>query len=242
LLIRRTDIQLLAVLEDTQVKAMKTGMLYDAATITAVVNTIKRFYTDGAPPIVCDPVCVSTSGHPLLREDALDTLIDMLFPLTYLLTPNTVEAVTLLRRYRRKDSDELSISNLEDMLKAATLLLDLGPDAVLLKGGHTLVTEPELRRMLDAHPDDSIAVIKDGGLLHANMEILDIRDLKETTPETPQWVVDVLCQRSSARKLLFVRPRIESTSTHGTGCTLSAAVAALLAKGIPCEYTQCLSP
>jgi hydroxymethylpyrimidine/phosphomethylpyrimidine kinase len=46
-------------------------------------------------------------------------------------------------------------------------------------------------------------------------------------------VVDVLITQGAARR--FTRPRLDTTSTHGTGCTLSAAIAAGLALGRPLE-------
>jgi hydroxymethylpyrimidine/phosphomethylpyrimidine kinase / thiaminase len=213
------------VVEDTEIRAIKTGMLYDANTIHTIATVLKSSYHDSnpLPPLICDPVCVSTSGHPLLREDALDTLIDELFPLSELITPNKMEASALLKQRKLPSV----IDSLEDMLDCGRALLELGPRAVLLKGGHLIISESDIRRVLDARP--GFTVVRGGGLLGPNMEILAVS-------ESPsELVVDVLCHKHGS-PTLFLRPRIESTSTHGTGCTLSAAIVSALAHGISRGY------
>jgi hydroxymethylpyrimidine/phosphomethylpyrimidine kinase len=44
-------------------------------------------------------------------------------------------------------------------------------------------------------------------------------------------VVDVLCDNGEI--VIYRHPRIETRNTHGTGCTLSAAITARLASGVP---------
>ncbi|KAJ1932830.1 hypothetical protein EC988_009326, partial [Linderina pennispora] len=99
--------QLDAVFSDISIKAAKTGMLMDCATIEAVVNAWKR----NAPgiPLVVDPVMVATSGGRLLKEDAIDALRQKLLPLATLVTPNLREAEVLL------DMPEHSIETTEEM-------------------------------------------------------------------------------------------------------------------------------
>ena len=106
--------QLLSVLSDIEISAMKTGMLFDDSNIRAIAKTLKAFYISGKtlPPLVCDPVCVSTSGHTLLQPEALDVLISELFPLTFLLTPNKSEAELILSA---RGIDNAEITNLEGM-------------------------------------------------------------------------------------------------------------------------------
>ena len=118
------------VLEDVHIRAMKTGMLFDATSIRAVVRVLKSHYEGpDMPPLVCDPVCVSTSGHTLLASDAVEVMVSELFPLTYLVTPNKAEAELILSTR----GHPVSINNIDDMLKAADDLLKLGPKVVLLK-------------------------------------------------------------------------------------------------------------
>ena len=203
---------------------MKTGMLYDANNTRAVVQALGAHYQHSAPPsLVCDPVCISTSGHTLLDPSAIDVLISDLFPLATLITPNKAEA-TLLLSHRQMPSQ---ISNLEDMLSAAQNLLQFGPRAILLKGGHIISSIADVTLLSRKYPD---ADVVRHGLFDENMEILQLRGEDD---HSDQLAVDILLEGEDIT--LFVRPRIESTSTHGTGCTLSAAIAAELAHGNPRE-------
>ncbi|KZT18824.1 hypothetical protein NEOLEDRAFT_1079281 [Neolentinus lepideus HHB14362 ss-1] len=216
--------QLNSVLSDIKIQAIKTGMLFDAGNTLAVATGLKAHFGGPSlptmPPLVCDPVCVSTSGHTLLQSDAVKVMITDLFPITTLVTPNSQEAELILSQ----DGQQININSLEDMVSAAKKLRDLGPAAVLLKGGHISITMKDVERACSLNAD--IELVQDG-LLEDNMEILQVA---ETDPSTWQLAVDVLHQKNGVTTI-FVRPRIDSTSTHGTGCTLSAAIACALAKG-----------
>ncbi|KAG1749547.1 Ribokinase-like protein [Suillus lakei] len=180
-------------------QAIKTGMLFDTENTKAVVQMLKgHFDAKGRIPLVCDPVCVSTSGHALLRSDAVDTLIDELFPLSDLITPNKAEAELLLKQ---RDFPML------------------GPQAVLLTGGHCVVSLGELANV----SSDDTQVIRDG-LLDEKSNILRIHGRNEQ---------HMCFAHLTAYITIFARTRVESTSTHGTGCTLSAALACHLARGTP---------
>ncbi|KAF4614645.1 hypothetical protein D9613_003401 [Agrocybe pediades] len=217
--------QLDSVLDDLQVRAIKTGMLCDAATAKTVVDNLTRRTSSGSlPPIICDPVCVSTSGHTLLKEDAVETLITGLFPISALITPNKSEAELLASRMG--SGCETKIDDLESMLEVAKILIKSGCKAVLLKGGHLSTTLHDVQSISAKFPD--ARVIKQG-ILGENMEILLAGCAAPIQAET-KVVFDLLYQ-STGQTTLLVRPRIESSSTHGTGCTLSSAVACELAKG-----------
>jgi len=116
-------LQLRTVLEDIPVRAAKTGMLFSSAIIAAVAGVLSG--TDF--PLVVDPVCVAQSGHPLLREDAVEALRQHMLPLARLLTPNRPEAELLAG---------MPITDRESLFAAMERLLAMGPRAVLLKGGH----------------------------------------------------------------------------------------------------------
>ena len=192
-------------------------MLFDADSIRAVVSTLKSHFEkveQPIPPLVCDPVCVSTSGHTLLKSDALEVLITELFPLTFLLTPNKAEAELILSS---RGSEPSEIKNLEGMILAAENLLTLGPTNVLVKGGHLTVTREDVNRFRRSRPEVRIVSSR---LYDENMEVLQI---SETLPANLDLVADVLHGIDGVT--LYLRPRIDSTSTHGTGCTLSAALA-----------------
>jgi len=212
-----------SVLDDLDIRAIKTGMLYDAKTTKTVVDTLKsHFSPSGIPPLVCDPVCVSTSGHSLLHEDALEILISELFPVSTLITPNKSEAELLLS----KMGPEFLIKSLDDMLSAAEKLAFVGCKAVLLKGGHVTARMEDVFAIEIKFPE--VKVIKQN-IPAENMEILIVGS---PNYDALDLVVDILHQKDG-QKTMFVRPRIESSSTHGTGCTLSSAIAAQLAKGTP---------
>jgi hydroxymethylpyrimidine/phosphomethylpyrimidine kinase len=215
------------VLDDTNVLAIKTGMLYDQATVQVIASTLKKYYREKPLVLVCDPVCVSTSRHALLADSAVGPLIDEMLPLATLITPNKSEAELILSQKRNK----VTISTLADMVSASKELLTFGPKAVLLKGGHVTATMTEVHELLGADP--AVSVYK-YGLLEENMNILQV-GLGEKE-QISQLVVDVLQDASGsggeAATSIFIRPRIESTSTHGTGCTLSAAIVCGLASGL----------
>ncbi|KAJ3768585.1 Ribokinase-like protein [Lentinula raphanica] len=259
--------QITSILSDIDIKAIKTGMLFDAANTRAAISALKAHYSYSdsdsnsnpasnsnsdsnvaipIPPLVCDPVCVSTSGHTLLDPDAISVIVEELFPLAVLVTPNKAEAELILnlssspQRQSHRDAPTLPrrIETLHDMILAAQDLLSLGSKAVLLKGGHLVVSSEDVHRISEKHP--SLLIVRDGILPDGgNMEILQAN----TNSAGGQLVVDVLCQtgenddsddsrqKPGPRMTLFCRPRIDSTNTHGTGCTLSSAVAAGLALG-----------
>lgn len=167
--------QIAAVMEDIHPEAIKIGMVNDTAVIHAIADSIRIYCPQF---VVLDPVMVSTSGHKLIQDDAIELIISELMPLATLITPNLKEAEVLCG---------FNVRTVEDMKQAAAKLLHMGSRAVLLKGGHL-----EGEQMTDL-------------LLTADAP----------TPHT------------------FVNSKVESKNTHGTGCTLSSAIATLLAQGEP---------
>ncbi len=119
------EAQMVAVLTDIGADCVKTGMLVDAPVIERVAATLEAHGAD--LPLVVDPVMVAKGGASLLRPDAVDALRTLLLPKAALATPNIPEAEALLGE---------AIEDTGAMEGAARALLDLGPAAVLLKGGH----------------------------------------------------------------------------------------------------------
>lgn len=117
--------QMRVVLDDLGADCVKTGMLHTGEVIEAVVGVLEEKSPD--TPLVVDPVMVAKGGESLLEEAARETLIQQLVPRATVLTPNIPEAQMLTG---------LSIESEKDMRAAAEKLLELGPAAVLLKGGH----------------------------------------------------------------------------------------------------------
>ncbi len=165
--------QIECVVSDIGVDAAKTGMLSNSSIIEVVAQEIKKFNIE---KLVVDPVMVSKSGALLLQRDAVDTLVERLFPLSFLITPNLPEASFLVGE---------EIKNVSDMERACVSLKKWGPRYVLLKGGHL--------------PGEEI--------------------------------VDILFD--GEKFTLFPAPRVATKNTHGTGCTYSAAICALLSLGYP---------
>lgn len=117
-------LQLDSVLGDIGAHAAKTGMLSNRDIISAVAAKLREYQV---PNLVVDPVMMAKSGDPLLREDARDALVTEILPLATVVTPNIPEAEAL---------SGMRIESLEDMKAAARKILELGPKAVLVKGGH----------------------------------------------------------------------------------------------------------
>jgi len=115
--------QMEAVATDMKVAAAKTGMLANAAIVTAVADAAARLRL---APLVVDPVMVAKSGDRLLDAAAERAYVERLFPLATLLTPNLHEAAALLGR---------PVRDVLEMRDAARDLRALGAGAVLVKGG-----------------------------------------------------------------------------------------------------------
>ena len=137
--------QIDAVAEDMDVRAAKTGMLSAPDIIEMVADRVEAH---GLFPFVVDPVMISKSGFKLLQDAAIETLKDALLPLATLVTPNVHEAEHLA---------DVPIETTADLTAAGQALLEHGPDAVLVKGGHladaeeavdVLVTEDTSQRFV----------------------------------------------------------------------------------------------
>jgi hydroxymethylpyrimidine/phosphomethylpyrimidine kinase len=124
--------QIRSVVNDIGTDAAKTGMLASAGIIEAVAEAVAE---TAVPNLVADPVFVSKHGHPLLAEDAVQVLRNRILPLAALVTPNLHEASGLAG---------FRVESREDMERAARAILDLGPRAVLVKGGHLEGTAADL--------------------------------------------------------------------------------------------------
>lgn len=116
--------QIQAVLDDIGADAIKIGMLHSAEVVTAIAQTLRQY---GIRDIVLDPVMVSTSGHRLIEEAAIDTLQTQLLPLARVITPNIPEAEILLGE---------PLSQQDDLPAAARRLAQKYGVSVLLKAGH----------------------------------------------------------------------------------------------------------
>jgi len=161
--------QLHCLFDDILPDAIKIGMVHSQELVYCIIETLD-LYPD--IPVVFDPVMVSSSGHQLIQDDTIQTIIDELFPRATLITPNMDEAAVIA---------QMQITDVEDMIQAATRIPHQN---LLLKGGH-----------LQADTLSSI-------LFTAN-----------------------------AAAQFFNSEKIDTPNTHGSGCSLSAAIASYLALG-----------
>ncbi|HUH07710.1 MAG TPA: bifunctional hydroxymethylpyrimidine kinase/phosphomethylpyrimidine kinase [Egibacteraceae bacterium] len=164
--------QIDAVAQDIGVDAAKLGMLSSAAIISAVADGVQAH---GIRRLIVDPVSASKHGDPLLRPDAVDALRERILPLAEVVTPNVGEVLLLTG---------VDVREPKDMAAAARAMKALGPEWVLVKGGH----------------------------LPGNADAIDLLYDGRT-------------------EIRIAGERLDTADTHGTGCTLSAAIAAYRAQG-----------
>jgi len=165
--------QIEVVATDLKPSASKTGMLATDELVSTVARAIRDF---GLENYVLDPVMVATTGARLLDAKAEGAILTELLPLATLVTPNLDEAAVMVGR---------PVEDEETMREVAAELIERGPRAVLVKGGH--------------------------------LEAPEVVDILYDGEEFYSWR----------------RPKISTTNTHGTGCTLAAAITAGLAHGRP---------
>ncbi len=156
-----------AILEDMPVTAIKIGMIGSVENVEAIHSVLIDY---PQLPVILDPVIASASGTELANDEVLDAMRELLFPLSTLITPNSVEARALA-----PDGDTLDA--------CAQEILESGCEYLLITGTH------------------------------------------ENTPD----VVNVLY--SNLRRMDEYHWRRLPASYHGSGCTLAAAIAGLLAHG-----------
>jgi len=116
--------QITCLFDDINIHAVKIGMVSSLSSIDAVSRALKKV---NLPPVVLDPVMISTSGYQLMDPDAQRAICKKLFPLAYVVTPNIIEA-ELLTSSKIKDIDE--------MKSAAREIASHGAQNVVIKGGH----------------------------------------------------------------------------------------------------------
>ncbi|MBP5499553.1 MAG: bifunctional hydroxymethylpyrimidine kinase/phosphomethylpyrimidine kinase [Bacteroidales bacterium] len=173
--------QAMAVLNDIGADAIKIGMLHSAQVIEGIERVLIHYHSQRSethPNVVLDPVMVSTSGHRLMEETAIQSLKDRLLPRARVITPNIPEAEILL--------GGASLQRQSELPDAARRLADQYQVSVLLKAGH--LTEEKL--------------------------------------------VDIFYDAEEEQLYELPSVRIHTRNTHGTGCTMSSALASMLAHGL----------
>jgi hydroxymethylpyrimidine/phosphomethylpyrimidine kinase len=173
--------QLDAVFKDIGADAVKIGMLHSPEIVRVVASALNTYRPEF---VVLDPVMVATSGDTLITQDCQRAIIEELFPLVTIVTPNLDELSLLIGS---------PVTRPDQFLSAADALLTMGARSVLVKGGHLasetlidLFVEPKNESNADAD------------------RTLEIRSQK-----------------------------VHTRNLHGTGCTLSSAIACFLGLGYP---------
>lgn len=168
--------QIDVVFEDIRPAAVKVGMVSSPAIVQSIARALVRNHAEN---VVVDPVMVATSGARLISEDAAQALVEYLFPLASVVTPNLPETEALCGH---------AVEGEEAAERAAAELARLTPGAVMVKGGHA-----------------------------------------------QNGAADDLLRLSDGANVWLRGRRVETRNTHGTGCTLSSAIACGLASGLPAE-------
>ena len=164
--------QIDAVLSDIGADSVKIGMLHSTEVVRCVARMLRKYAITN---VVLDPVMVSTSGHKLIEDSAIEVLKSELIPMVRVITPNIPEAEILLGE---------PISEQDDLPYAARRMAEMYGVSVLLKAGHLVGNE----------------------------------------------LIDIFYNRETCETVELSARRIDTLNTHGTGCTLSSALAAQLAK------------
>lgn len=164
--------QLDAIMEDIVPDAIKIGMVHTPQLVDTIAAVLER-HPD--IPVVFDPVMVATSGHHLIEEQTIDTIIEKLLPLSAVITPNMDEAAIIAK---------IKVETVKDMELAGRSIKQLGCKNILLKGGHQKTA-----------------------------------------------VITSLLLDEENNYHAFQFSKIETNNTHGSGCTLSSAIASYIAQG-----------
>lgn len=193
--------QILAVIEEFQIAAVKIGMLPTREVVLEVARLLRE---TNLPAPVVDPVLRSTSGYQLVEEDALEAMLSDLMPLARVVTPNIPEAESMTG---------LRIEDEDGMREAACKLREMGARAVLVKGGH----------------------LKQPGVAWqgSGQQELMAGDQRWAQWRSSGQAIDVLDNQGHVA--VFGGEWIDSPQVRGTGCMLSAAIAAGLSKGMKLE-------
>ncbi len=164
--------QIDTIIEDIYPDAIKIGMVHTSELVDTIVNALQP-HPD--IPVVFDPVMVATSGHKLINDETIQAIIDKLFPIADIITPNLDEASTLA---------QMDIETVKDMYQGGEKIKKLGVKNMLIKGGHLKT------RLLTS-----------------------------------------LFFSATGQVQEFHFEKYDTNNTHGSGCTLSSAIASYLAQG-----------
>ena len=172
--------QIEAIFDVMEVSAIKIGMLNSKKNGEVVYSNLLKYK---AKNIVLDPVMIATSGKSLIKDETKDFLVNKLFKIADIITPNLDETKEIVKIILKNENIE-NIDSIEKMKTYGKIIANFTKKWVLIKGGHL-----------------------------------------------SNSAVDILINREEIH--ILEGEKILSNNTHGTGCSLSSAIASNLAKGYP---------
>ena len=207
--------QLEAVLSDIQPDAVKIGMLPDRKIMEVVCKTVDKYKIKN---VVLDPVLSSTSGTELSRNSDLEYMIKELFKRCTLITPNIPESEKIIK--------SISAICQDQSFKNKYISSGEGYKKNLVRIDKISSREDmELSARIISDFCGCSVLIKGG---HSSFAGDDSSD-------------DLLYLMPGSRRIWLTGKRIDNSNTHGTGCTLSSAIACGLAKGMTIEKAMSLA-
>ena len=215
--------QIRAVLDDIGADAVKIGMLQSREITRRIAAVLGEYPIRN---IVLDPVMVSTSGHRLIEPEAVEALVSCLMPLARVITPNIPEAEILLGGKRLSDQASLSEAAVElSRLTGASVLLKAGhlapePDGAESGAGCRAESEAECRA-----ESECLSGAESGAKSAAESRA------KSGADSGAMVLTDYFYDAERGELIDLPSQAVQTVNTHGTGCTMSSALAAHLAKG-----------
>ena len=170
--------QIEAIFDIMEVSAVKIGMLNSKENAGVIYDELLKYK---AQNIVLDPVMIATSGKSLIKDETKNFLVNKLFKIADIITPNLDETKEIVKIILNNENIE-NIDSIEKMKTYGKIIADFTKKWVLIKGGHLSSS-----------------------------------------------AVDILMNKDGIH--ILEGERISSNNTHGTGCSLSSAIASNLAKG-----------
>ena len=169
--------QIEAIFDVIEVSAVKIGMLNSKENGEVIYEKLLKYKVKN---IVLDPVMIATSGNSLIKDETKDFLVNKLFKIVDIITPNLDETKEIVKIILNNENIE-NIDSIEKMKNYGKVIADFTKKWVLIKGGHL-----------------------------------------------SNSAVDILMNKDEI--YILEGEKISSNNTHGTGCSLSSAIAANLAK------------
>lgn len=170
--------QIEAIFDVMEVSAVKIGMLNSKENGEVIYEKLLKYKVKN---IVLDPVMIATSGNSLIKDETKDFLVNKLFKIVDIITPNLDETKEIVKIILNNENIE-NIDSIEKMKNYGKVIADFTKRWVLIKGGHL-----------------------------------------------SNSAVDILMNKDEI--YILEGEKISSNNTHGTGCSLSSAIASNLAKG-----------